>query len=273
MKLKTFVTFLLFLVLYLPTVAQDIPISVSDSILDFGNVKTGEETVRSFYIVNNSSNAQTIQDFSNTHPDFTFSWTGGSLSSNERRKVDVTYAPSSTTNDVGAWVVIGTNEMYESSTCLKVTFKASSIDESKLKCSHLVVQMKDKSKVSFGLQDEPVMGYKNGKLVITCAGSVTEFDVSNVLKLSYVDIPNENDIEEHELSDRQGDTPFIQNDESLTFFPGVKDLSVQISTVGGATVRSFIIPKDHPATISLTSLHPGVYIIRVNEITYKTIIR
>ena len=257
--------------LSLPAVAQDIPISVSDSILDFGNVKTGEKSVRSFYIVNNTGNAQTIHDFSNTHPDFTFSWTGGSLSSNERRKVDVTYAPSSTTSDVGAWVVIGTDEMYENGTCLKVTFKASSIDESKLRRSHLVVQMKDKSKVSFGLQDEPVMGYKNGKLVITSAGSVTEFDVSNVLKLSYVDITN--DIEEAELSDKQGDAPFIQNGESLTFFPGVKDLSVQISTVGGAAVRSFTIPKDRPATISLTTLHPGVYIIRVNEITYKTIIR
>ena len=271
MRLKSFATIFLPLILSLPAMAQDIPISVSDSILDFGNVKVGEKSVQSFYIINNSDNAQTIHDFSNTHPDFTFSWTEGSLSSNERKKVNVTYAPSSITNDVDAWIVIGSNEMYESGTCLKIIFKASSIDESKMKRTHLAVLLKDNSKVSFSLQEEPVVRHKNGKLVITSTGSVTEFDVSNVRKLSYIDIPD--DIEEIEFSGKKGDAPFIRNGESLTFFPCVKDLNVQISTVGGTVVRSFTIPKDRPATISLGALSLGVYMIRVNDITYKTIIR
>ena len=223
------------------------------------------------YIINNSDNTQTIKDFSKTNPDFTFSWTGGDLSSKEKKKVDVTYIPSNTTYDVGAWIVIGTSEMHESGTCLKVTFKASSIDESKQKRTHLVVLLKDKSEVSFNLQDEPIMGYKNGKLVITSTRSVTEFDVSNIRNLSYVDSPT--DIEEVDVSDGQGDTPFIRNGESFTFFPGGKELKVQISTVGGIAVSSFTIPKETPTTISLGALHPGVYIIRMNEITYKTIIR
>lgn len=137
--------------------------------------------------------------------------------------------------------------------------------------SHLVVIFKDNSKIAFHLLDEPILCYENGKLVITSPGSITELDVNRILKLSYEDISN--GIEEIEDSNDSNITPFIQNGESLTFFPDRNNLDIQVVTIGGRTVKSIKVPKGHPETIHLNTLQTGVYLIVVNKITYKIIIR
>lgn len=137
--------------------------------------------------------------------------------------------------------------------------------------SHLVIVFKDNSRIAFHLLDEPVLCYENGKLVITSSGSITELDVSRIQKLSYEDITN--GIEEMEDSKDSNIAPFIQNGEYLTFFPDRSDLKIQIVTIGGRIVKSFNLPKGHPETMHLNTLQSGIYMIIVNETTYKIIIR
>ena len=137
--------------------------------------------------------------------------------------------------------------------------------------SHLVIIFKDNSRIAFHLLDEPILCYKNGKLVITSPSSITELDVDRIKKLSYENITS--GIEEIERSNDSEIMPFIQTGESLTFFPDGRDLRIQVVTIGGHVVQSFNLPKGYPETVHLSALQPGIYMIVVNETTYKIIIR
>ncbi len=133
---------------------------------------------------------------------------------------------------------------------------------------NLVVWHKDGSKVQFALEDTPKITYEGEKVVVSSSSTV-EYDFQAIKKMTYM----------QEEPNRIGDLainperPFTSQGGVITFVPADKDLHVRVATLSGIVVRDFIVPKNEPSSISLTSTPAKVYLISVNGVTYKIAMR
>jgi hypothetical protein len=69
------------------------------------------------------------------------------------------------------------------------------------------------------------------------------------------------------------DRPFAFDAEALTFLSDSEDLQVRIVATSGVIVRQFVARRGTASSVPLNHFAPGVYIVSVNNISYKISIR
>lgn len=131
----------------------------------------------------------------------------------------------------------------------------------------LVVWQKDGSVVLFNLTETPKVTYEADKVIVT-GSSVVEFKFQAISKMTY-DLPTV-DVKWPAV---KAERPFRNNGETITFLPADKDMHVKIVLINGMVVNEFVVRKDDTYTLSLNAYPDKLYLINVNGVTYKIMIR
>lgn len=138
-------------------------------------------------------------------------------------------------------------------------------DESSLS---LVVWQKDGSKVVFNLADAPKITYEEEKVIIQ-SSSIVEYDFQSIQKMTY----DSNNVVKIENLDRKKEKPFTSNGETITFLSSENDLRVQVVSLNGTIIHNFSVKRGSSSSISLRSFSTNVYMIIVNGVTYKIMLK
>lgn len=250
---------------YNESVVEGSTFTVSAGNLDFGTVAVGSRRSMSFGIHNNTFGVINVKPFGVDADDFFVDWTGGKIQPNATQSVNVTYSPSKETVAAGGSLLIAT-----AIDSLFVNVAASSHksgDELTTK-ANLVVWCKNGAKVSFLLNDKPIVKIKDGKWKIDGNKTSAEYDVADVVKITYDGIPDDIPTIGVEIG-----KPFTIEGDVLTFFSDSEDLHVRIVALSGVVVKQFVARRGSASPVPLNQFASGVYIVNVNNISYKISIR
>ena len=250
---------------YDESVAEGSTFTVSAGDLDFGSVAVGSLRSMSFDIHNNTFGLLNVKPFGIDADDFFVDWTGGEIQPNATQPVTVTYSPTKETIAAGGSLLIATAIDSSFVNVSATSHKGSNELTSK---ANLVVWCKNGAKVSFLLNDKPIVKIKDGKWIIDCKKAVVEYDVVDVVKMTYDGI-----LDDIPAIDVGTEKPFAFDAETLTFLSDSEDLHVRIVATSGIVVRQFVARCGTAFSVPLNQFAPGVYIVTVNNISYKISIR
>lgn len=251
--------------IYDESVAEGSTFTVSGGDLDFGSVAVGNRRSMSFDIHNNTFGVINVKPFGIDADNFTIDWTGGEIQPNATQTVNVTFSPTEETVAAGGSLLIAT-----AIDSLFVNVAASShkgSDELTTK-ANLVVWCKNGAKVSFLLNDKPIVKINDGKWKIDGNKTSAEYDVADVVKITYDGIPDDIPTIGVEIG-----KPFAVEGDALTFLSDSEDLNVRIVALSGVVVKQFVARRGTASSVPLNQFASGVYIVNVNNISYKISIR
>ena len=247
-------------------IADSASIIVSSTDLNFGTVAVGSTKSLSFDIRNNTFVPQEIRAFRLDNKDFSIDWTGGELPPNTTQCVTVKYSPTSKTIATGGSlnIVSATDSSF-----VNVIASSHTGSPDLTTKKNLVVWGKDGSQTTFVLNEQPVVTISGGMVKVEAETAMTEFCFNDILKLTYeglIETPSTlNDISSKKVFERTGD--------ALTFFSDQEDLHVQIVSMSGIIVRQFTAMQGNVYNLPLGHLQTGAYVISVNKVSYKIVIR
>ncbi|MBR4364835.1 MAG: Ig-like domain-containing protein [Prevotella sp.] len=250
---------------YDESVGEGSTFTVKAGDLDFGSVAVGNRRSMSFDIHNNTFGVIKVQPFGIDADDFFVDWTGGEIQPNATQSVTVTYSPTKESVAAGGSLLIATATDSSFVNVAATSHKGS--DELTTK-ANLVVWCKNGAKVTFLLNDKPIVTIKDGKWKIDGKNASAEYDVADVVKMTYDGIPD--DIPAIEVG---SENPFALDAEALTFYSDSEDLHVRIVASSGIIVRQFVAHRGTSSSVPLSQFAPGVYIVNVNNISYKISIK
>lgn len=133
---------------------------------------------------------------------------------------------------------------------------------------NLVVWHKDGGVVMFNLTELPQITYSGDKVIIE-SSSIVEYDFQSIKKMTYSfdDANGINDINIHTK------IPFTTDGGTITFLPNGEDLNVKFILMNGIVLKDFVVRKGESYTMTLHSSPEKIYMINVNGVTYKIMIR
>lgn len=135
--------------------------------------------------------------------------------------------------------------------------------------TNLVVWAKDGAKVAYALTEKPKVTFTETDLVIEVKGMEVCYPLNNMSLFTY----EEDNITTAITNLKTGDSSFKFNGESL-LFPELKANSyVSIYTLDGILVFNKLIPQDGEYAFPLSNLNAGVYLVKVEGLTYKIVKR
>lgn len=134
--------------------------------------------------------------------------------------------------------------------------------------SHLVVVAKDSTKVAYSLCGNPKVAFQSEKIVISAKDVLVEYQFSDIDRFFY-----EDRIVSSTENTTQDSYRFICNGEYLMFYPSSKNCQVSIWDMRGRVLIENLIDAAEVYTVPLSSFERGIYLIKINDLTYKFIKR
>lgn len=133
----------------------------------------------------------------------------------------------------------------------------------------LVVWAKDGTKVSYALNEQPKITFTEECLLITTTKVEVSYKLAQMARFTY------ENTDVNAIIDVNGKTvnPFTFNGDVLLFPASDKDCSVNVYSIDGKLVTNCIVRAGNTLSVSLASFTDGVYVIRVNGLTYKVLKR
>lgn len=126
----------------------------------------------------------------------------------------------------------------------------------------LQIWQSDGQVMTINLNEEPKTTYVDGNLVITTTNTTVIYPLEKVKKFTYMSTDNVDKIEGMS-------TKFSQDGESITFTGLKKDTEIMVYSSAGVIVRKVKSGSEKSTTVTVSDLPSGVYIVKVNTITYK----
>lgn len=128
---------------------------------------------------------------------------------------------------------------------------------------NLAVCTKDGSKVLYALEEKPKITFTDTELVITTKGVEIVYALSDMNLLIY-----ENG-ETTGITNLYDDASFKLDGNAIVFSKlKAKDI-VSLYSINGTLVFKKMVSQDGEYAVSLNDIETGVYIIKVNGLTYK----
>lgn len=129
---------------------------------------------------------------------------------------------------------------------------------------NLAVYAKDGLKVLYALEEKPKITFTDADLIITTKGVEVSYPLKDMARLTY---ENKEVTEIKNLYDDK--TSFTLNGESI-IFPCLKTKDVvSLYATNGTLIFKKDISTDGEYAFSLSDVERGVYIVKVNSLTYK----
>ena len=130
--------------------------------------------------------------------------------------------------------------------------------------TQLVIWAKDGNRVAYALDEKPKITFSGTDLVITSNGLEVYYTLSKMARFTYEDGSSASVIN---LKD---DESLLKFDEESLQFPAMKPGGrVTIYTPNGTLVFSKTVSSPAEYAFPLSSLNAGVYMVKVNGLTYK----
>lgn len=130
--------------------------------------------------------------------------------------------------------------------------------------SHMVIQCTDGSKITYILSDEPKLTFEGLNMVINSKGINVEHPLSDVIQITYEN-DNNSSLEKVFI-----DSSFFSiNDGILCVGNDRADFSVSIFDVNGICIINKSFLKTESANIPLNNFTKGIYILLINNISFK----
>ncbi len=126
----------------------------------------------------------------------------------------------------------------------------------------LQIWQNDGNVMNINLNDEPVTTYSEGNLLIRTKNSSITYPLEKVKKYTFV---SSSDIQE---INGMG-ASFSQDGETLIFRNLKENTNIEIFTVSGQVVKKINNGKHSKATVSVSNLPIGVYVVKANDLTFK----
>ena len=136
----------------------------------------------------------------------------------------------------------------------------------------LIVWAKDGSKVSFRLNKRPTLTYNDGNIVLSTTETIVEYDVEDINKYTFEELDdNTNIVQPQTIS--PADIHLLQHGEIVLLEQCEPHSIVQIYTINGKLIDSYIIGGDGTLQISIGQYPKGIYIIKTKHLTHKIVKR
>lgn len=127
----------------------------------------------------------------------------------------------------------------------------------------LIVWLKSGQSVEYQLSMEPKTTFEGNELVLITGTMEVRYPLSQVSKYTYT---GDNTGIEITLADKR---LFLQSESTLSFYNVKEETSVSIYSFDGRLLYSTSILSGQSKNIDLSAYPIGVYIIKVNDLSYK----
>ena len=133
---------------------------------------------------------------------------------------------------------------------------------------HLVIEMNDTKKHSYSLEDNPVISFNNDILVIKTDKIELSYQISDIAKYYFTK-------EDTGISSVNGDVNNIHFNYTNTDFLLIEGIAsednVNVYEINGRTCHVDIVRNSNCITIELKTLPKGIYLVKVNNHSFKLI--
>ena len=127
----------------------------------------------------------------------------------------------------------------------------------------LQVWLADGQVMSINLNEEPRTTYDDGNLVFTTTKTTISYPLEHVKRYTYVSSSSG-------ISSPKGvEATFSADGETLTFKGLNAGMSIMLYNVAGQLLRKVAPTTEGHAAISVSQLPTGVYVVKMNDATYK----
>lgn len=133
-----------------------------------------------------------------------------------------------------------------------------------------IVWFHNGGKVSFSLDDRPVITYNNGYVIVSSIGNRVECPHEQIHKFTFSDGTNSpgNDTAVDAVGQ---DVQVQQQQQSMVFSGCVPGENVNIYNMAGQLVSKHEINSDGTLFVSLQRFGKGMYVVKMKSLTYKFI--
>lgn len=127
----------------------------------------------------------------------------------------------------------------------------------------LKVLQTDGQVTTISLNDEPRTTYADGNLVITTSQTTITYPLEKVRRYTYESLATG-------ISTKPSlKTEMSQNGEALTFTGLKSGETIMLYNTAGQILRRINSEKEGATTVSVADLPAGVYVVKLNDVTYK----
>ena len=134
---------------------------------------------------------------------------------------------------------------------------------------YLVIEMNDSKQHSYSLSDKPVITFDNNRLFIKTDKIELDYQIEDILKYYFTKL-DETGVEE--IKNYTDKIHFIYTNPDFLSIEGVVgDADIKMYDISGRVCDVISTKSDNCAKIELSTLHKGVYIIKVNNHSFKII--
>ena len=138
------------------------------------------------------------------------------------------------------------------------TFALSSMAEDLI----LQIWQSDGKVVNIDLNEQPVTRYADGNLIITTTKTTISYPLEKVAKYTYVSAEGIQSLESMR-------SKFSQDGETITFSGLKQGTEIAVYASSGQMLRKTKAGPHAKTTVSVSDLPLGVYLVKVNSVTYK----
>ena len=135
--------------------------------------------------------------------------------------------------------------------------------------SNLVVWSKDGTLVAFKLAEKPKVTFTETDFVITVQGVEVIYPRESLARFTYEDDTVITDI----TNLQTGEYPFKLNGESLLFPALDANSTVSVYSLNGSLIFKKSIHHNGEYALPISNLSTGIYLVKVNGVTYKIVIK
>ena len=133
---------------------------------------------------------------------------------------------------------------------------------------HLVIETNNSKKHSYSLEDNPVISFNNDILVIKTDKIELSYPISDIAKYYFTK-------EDTGISSVNGDVNNIHFNYTNTDFLLIEGIAeednVNVYEINGRTCHVNIVRNSNSITIELKTLPKGIYLVKVNNHSFKLI--
>lgn len=134
---------------------------------------------------------------------------------------------------------------------------------------YLVIEMNNSKQHSYSLSDKPVITFDNNRLFIKTDKIELDYPIEDILKYYFTEL-DETGVED--IKNYTDKIHFIYTNPDFLSIEGVVgDADIKVYDISGRVCDVNSTKSDNCAKIELSTLHKGVYIIKVNNHSFKII--
>lgn len=136
--------------------------------------------------------------------------------------------------------------------------------------THLVITAKDGTQVAFVLQERPKVTFSESELHLHTMNLEVSYSLVNMENFKY----EKRDMIPSSVINLQGQESVYLLEEDYIVFPVLaKDTEVSLYTINGIMIFSKKVNQSGEYLFPLSHLRSAIYVLKVNDLTYKIIKR